>query len=83
MGVGVGAGMEGAGLGVWSWGAGPERGLQLKANKRKGTASEIAERRRTDFRTPTGPNDIEFSGEKEGAQRLTPSPLQRGVGRRC
>ena len=22
------------------------------------------------------PNDIEFSGEKEGAQRLTPSPLQ-------
>ena len=23
-----------------------------------------------------GPNDIEFSGEKEGAQRLTPSPLQ-------
>jgi hypothetical protein len=25
------------------------------------------------------PNDIEFSGEKEGAQRLTPSPLQRVV----
>jgi hypothetical protein len=22
------------------------------------------------------PNDIEFSGEKEGARRLTPSPLQ-------
>jgi len=25
------------------------------------------------------PNDVEFNGEKEGAQRLTPSPLQRGV----
>jgi hypothetical protein len=24
----------------------------------------------------TPANDIEFSGEKEGAQRLTPSPLQ-------
>jgi hypothetical protein len=27
----------------------------------------------------TPSNDIEFSGEEEGAQRLTPSPLQRGV----
>jgi hypothetical protein len=28
-----------------------------------------------------GPNDIEFSGEEEGAKRLTMSPLQRGVRR--
>jgi hypothetical protein len=26
--------------------------------------------------TPRAPNDIEFSGEEEGAQRLTMSPLQ-------
>jgi hypothetical protein len=25
---------------------------------------------------PSGSNDIKLSGEKEGAQRLTPSPLQ-------
>jgi hypothetical protein len=33
-------------------------------------------RTRRDEEAISLPNDIEFSGEKEGAQRLTPSPLQ-------
>ena len=42
------------------------------------TSSDREQKRNSDG-AENEPNDIEFSGEKEGAQRLTPSPLQRGV----